>query len=401
MSLSVRCLALSIMTALGILASPPASAADDLYAQPISQYLLASVFPGADDAGPFEGTPPAAGVRKDGVDVGYLLSTLSVVGSMGYSGKPLDVLVGIDRRAVVTGAVLIQQTEPILVIGITEEQLTRYVGGFAGLDLRPRLEAGDERTTPDAISGATVSSAVIRDSIVRAGRAVARSRGLLGEQPGGERLDRETMEIVDWQTLVDDGSVATKRFTEGGADGNTLLLDLYAALLTPPRIGESLLGKLTYTRLVAGLGPDDQLILVAANGLKSIKGTAFKRSGRFERMQVVQGDRTIPLTTDGYSNIETLDAAGTPQFREIGVFTVRGSSGFDPLRPWRLDVRAPTASDQPAALPSLTYDLSDRYRKPSSASEPQAMAEEAATADQPLWQRSWLDRTGRIAPGRC
>lgn len=403
MSHAARLFAFRIALALVVLTPAPAVAGNGTSARVISGELLATVFPGAERAGPFAGSPPAADVYADGAVVGYLLSTLSVVGSTGYSGKPLDVLVGIDRRAVVTGAALVQHTEPILVIGITEDQLRRYVGGFAGLDLGLRIEAGDDRSTPDAISGASVSSAVIRDSIVRAGRAVARSRGLLGGSASGERLDRETVEPVSWDTLVDDGSVAAARFVKSGDDGDdkeTLLLELYAALLTPPRIGESLLGKLTYTELVAGLGADDHAILIAANGLFSIKGTGFARSGRFERTQIVQGERTLPLTTDGYANVAMLKAEGAPQFREIGAFTLRGASGFDPLQPWRVDVRASTATDGAPEVLSLVYSLPDRYRKPPAAASLEhgaAGKDDGDVAGEPLWQRIWSERSGRIA----
>ncbi|MFO1113724.1 MAG: hypothetical protein U1E35_07680 [Rhodospirillales bacterium] len=67
----------------------------------------------------FTGSPPAAPVFRNGALAGYLFSTYAVTGSAGYSGKPLDVLAGIDLDARITGALLRHHNEPILVIGIS------------------------------------------------------------------------------------------------------------------------------------------------------------------------------------------------------------------------------------------------------------------------------------------
>ncbi len=383
---------------------------------PVTPEQLQAAFPGADRAGDFEGTPPAAPVYKGGALAGYLVSTYAAVGSTGYSGKPLDVLVGVGKDAVVAGAMLVEQTEPILVIGITEQQLSGYVGSFRGFDLKARVSAGEQSVFPDAVSGATVSSAVIRDAVVRAGRAVVRSR--LAAAASEERLDRETVEQASWPDLTADGSVGSTRLTEERDGRNVVLLEVYAALLTPPRIGESLLGKLAYNRLVGSLGPDDHPILIAANGFASIKGTGFVRSGHFDRMQIVQGEQTLALTTDGYSNVAELKAAGAPQFREIAVFTLRQATGFDPLLPWRLDVRLPEdigygdSNDEGASvIVSLSYELPDRYRlrpadpeanRGSAAANAGSGAPHAAAAaveppaEIPLWQEIWLDRAWRV-----
>jgi NosR/NirI family transcriptional regulator, nitrous oxide reductase regulator len=374
---------------------------------------LAQVFPDADTVGAFEGSPPAAPVFRKGALTGYLFSTHSVIGSAGYSGKPLDILAGVDLDARITGALLRRHNEPILVIGVSHEDLARYVAGFAGLDLRVRVsEGGDARRVglPDAIAGATVSSGVIRDAIIRAGRAVAHSRGLLGDNRAQVRLDRETYAPATWSELVADGSIAERRISRGEAAGalsgtgrsaeerntDALFADVFIGLLTPPRIGENLLGKRAFDRLVARLGVDDQAIFVAANGLYSFKGTGYVRTGRFDRIQVVQGTKTIPLTTEGYENIERLAVEGAPEFREAGVFIIPRETGFDPLASWRLDLLVVQEDAEGAAqraVFSVDYQLPARYRSPPSA--PAAMVNEEFTAP-PLWQQTWRERWARV-----
>lgn len=372
---------------------------------------LAQVFPGADSAGGFSGSPPAAPVFRNGALAGYLFSTFAVAGSAGYSGKPLDVLAGIDLDAQITGALLRHHNEPILVIGISPEVLVRYVAGFAGLDLRARVAGGGgERRAglPDAIAGATVSSGVIRDALVRAGRAVARSRGLLGAPPAQARLDRESYAPASWPELLADGSISRRQITRadvasalpaadrGQPSRGAPFVDLYVGLLTPPRIGQNLLGKRNFDRLAARLGADEEAIFIAANGLYSFKGTGYVRSGRFERIQLVQGSRTIPLTTAGYQNVERLAAAGAPEFREIGAFTIPGGAGFDPLAPWRLDLLVGEGPQQ--TILSLDYLLPSRYRlAPATATATVAEADDAGEAGVPLWQETWWQRWPSIA----
>ncbi len=178
------------------------------------------------------------------------------MGSVGYSGKPLDILVGIDLDARVTGALLRHHNEPILVIGVDDQTLKRYVTGFTGIDLRLRPTAVPEtggRKFPDAIAGATVSSGVIRDTILRAGRAVARSRGLLGGTPEAAKLDRESFSPATWQDLLADGSIVARRITVGevaeanGApmssdqdSSDATFIELVIGLATPPRVGREL-----------------------------------------------------------------------------------------------------------------------------------------------------------------
>ena len=360
---------------------------------------LDAVFPGAAAAGPFEGQPAAAPVRgKDGRLAGYVVSTFDTVGSTGYSGKPLDVLIGIDLAGVITGAQLVRQTEPILVIGITEDDLRRYVSGFSGINvaLRGTLAAGaaPAQAYPDVISGASISSAVIRDSIIRAATAVAGSRGLLGRASAAARIDVASFTPATWAELSADGSIMCRRFTQ--ADGTGLLLDLCLGLATPARIGENLLGKLTHNRLAAALGADDQAIVIAAAGLVSVKGTAFVRSGRFERLQVVQGTQTFSLTTHGYLNVEAFRIVGAPEFREIGIFVIPADAGFDAGAPWRLDILAPGEGGGEPAILSVDYTLPARYVVSTSPAD--APVAEAAVPDAPpLWQETWRSRWPAIA----
>ncbi len=276
-------LAVSLLLATaGIAVAAEADVAAELFEVPKSALSV----------GGFEGKPPAAEVRHNGQLLGYLVSSQAAIGSVGYSGKPVDVWLAIDLEANVAGAKLIAHQEPILVIGVTPEDLEAYVSGFAGLDLATgRLVTDSEdRTLPDAVAGATVSSAVIKDAILRSGRAIAAARGLLGGTAGGPTLDRSSFEPASWTALLDRGALVRRDITRGevanvlgetppsGSEAGQTFITLLAGLATPPSVGQNLLGRRTYESLLAEMGAEDNLLLIAAEGLYSFKGTSYRRS---------------------------------------------------------------------------------------------------------------------------
>src|SRR5690349_11710597 len=84
-----------------------------------------------------QGSPPAAAVRgADGKLLGYAFSTYEVSGSVGYAGRPLDIVAAVTTEGIIAGAQIVAHEEPILVIGIPKDALAAYVKDFAGFDTR-------------------------------------------------------------------------------------------------------------------------------------------------------------------------------------------------------------------------------------------------------------------------
>ncbi|MBC8239179.1 MAG: hypothetical protein H8E30_01760, partial [Alphaproteobacteria bacterium] len=115
-----------------VLIAPPAGAKQG---ERVGPETLAQVFPGAERAGSLAGKPLAASVFKGGARLGYIFSTQDVIGSVGFSGEPIDILVGLTNEGVISGAKLRSHNEPILVIGIPDQALRRFVGSFANIDI--------------------------------------------------------------------------------------------------------------------------------------------------------------------------------------------------------------------------------------------------------------------------
>ncbi len=369
------------------------------------------VFAEATAFGTPEGQPKAAAAYRDGALIGYVFATRDVVASAGYSGKSLNILAGVDLEGRTTGAVILEHQEPILVIGVSDRDLAAFVDQYRSLDVREPVQvvrrAAQGPGEVDAVAGATISSVVINDVILRAARAVARSRGLLGAEQA--RLDFESYTPEPWQSLLDDGSLVSLQLTVGEAesvlarDGGQLysgrisqlepaatFLELHTGLVTPARVGRNLLGGRLYNRLMAELAEGDQLLFIAGSGLYSFKGTAYVRGGVFDRIQLVQSERTIRFAKDDHVRLEELAIEGAPALRELAVFVLRAATGFSAEAPWRLEllVEGQAADGEPVyASFSLPYSLPTTYLR---ATESQAEAV-------PLWHQIWKARQLEIA----
>ncbi len=385
--------------------------------------------PGADRFGPVEGAPPRAQALEGSTLKGYVFLNTDIAGAVGYSGKPIHLLIGLDTEGTITGAVLHKHHEPIVLIGIPERRIESFIADYVGLNVSELLEerdAGDHSL--DIIAGATVTILVIDDAIRRSSVRMARVLGLAGlggeqvsgSQPRGE-LDTAQEGVDDWMTLIGDGSVRRLNLNVGEVTGDfaaagkekaaarpesddpeARFIDLYAGLVSAPVIGRSLLGDAEYENLRARLEPGQHALLIAANGLYSFKGSGFVRGGIFDRIQLVQGDGSVRFRDRQYKHLGEVEADLAQPFAEVGLFVVPNEAEFDPTAPWRLQLlvqRAIGALDKDFLLYELSYTLPARYLKPLPGPAPaaidQALAEPEAAPE--LWRRIWEDRIVDVA----
>lgn len=344
-----------------------------------------------------EANPPVWRIFGAEEPAGFIASTWEVAGSVGYSGRPIDIVVGVSSDARIAGAELIHHNEPILTLGISSEDIAKYVSAFAGYDLkRRRIEAFENSADlPPIIAGASVSTGVIRDAVLRTARAVALGHGIIST--GTEGIDRVGFEEKDWGALIRDGAVAHTRVTFAEAQarfGETVhrlpetsapFIELWLAVLDPPTIGRNLLGQQAFTRAVGSVGPGDTTLFIASSGLHSHRGSGYRQSGIFERLEVIQGERTIKLAKEDYLRVDKLALASAPELKEISIFRLSAQSGFEPARPFRIEVSAQRerADGSKASLViPLRYELPSRFVRPDTSAA-------SVEPETPLWVSAW------------
>lgn len=400
---------------------------------------LADLFPGADRIGTPEGKPMTARVYAGDLALGRIYLTSDVVNTRGYSSKPIDVLVGLTDSGRIAGAKLVEHHEPIVLIGIPQSKVDRFIQGYVGLNF---VESPPRHGAPppvDIVSGATVTLMVIGDSITRSALAVARAYGIdkpAGAEPAAAStptrlVDDTRNDIQSWQSLLDAGAVRNLRLSPedvdlafrqsgrqdaagrgGEAAQDDTFIDLYVALVSVPAIGRSLLGDTEWQRLKERLKPGQQAVLVAGNGAYSFKGSGYVRGGIFDRIEVIQDEDSFRFRDRNHQRLADVAAQGAPALREVALFVVPEDASLDPVKPWRLQLmvqRVLSVSDKAFVTFDLPYDLPASYTRAPAAAPIAAQAPATAPAAGPtpapaasedaapaLWKQIWQGKLGQV-----
>ncbi len=430
-----------VLLLVGGLAQPGAAA------ERLSDFLAkvhpSDFFSGADRFDSPQGEPPIVPVRRADQLLGFVYLNTDFANSVGYSGKPMHVLVGLDPSGVITGLKLVSHNEPIVLIGIPEARIVAALNSLIGRDLRPVARGAERPPQVDIVSGATVTVVVMADSVVRSAVRLLRS-GRIGTAeklasvaaPAGKQIDLEKSELRSWDSLIGDGSIRRLHLTVGDVstafaragkpdaaantetgDPNDTFIDLYVALATVPTIGRSLLGDAAYRQLEQRLKPGQHAIIIAGDGAYSFKGSGYVRGGIFDRIQLVQEGSTTRFRDRDHTRLADFAAEGAPNLREIGLFVLPETFTLDPTAEWQIELlvqRSIGARDKafltfevgyklpetylkqapPAATPSTT-NLNGPAKPP--AATPQTGAEPVDPAEEPLWQRIWRNDIPAIA----
>ena len=124
-----------------------------------------------------QGSPPVAKVFAGERLVGYAFVNADWVNSTGYSGQPIQILVGLTADGKIAGARLMAHHEPIVLIGIPPERIAAFIQGYVGRDVLHISHAA-------AIRAAAGRYRQRRD---RDGDRDRRKHGALGDQGGARR----------------------------------------------------------------------------------------------------------------------------------------------------------------------------------------------------------------------
>ncbi|MDP3086190.1 MAG: 4Fe-4S binding protein [Rubrivivax sp.] len=379
---------------------------DDLHSTPdlCARVACTEVMPGATQFSERKGRPPYveayAGQGQARRLVGYVMLSTDITDTPAYSGKPVVTLIGIDTEGRFVGVKVLKHSEPILLLGIPEEALTRFNDQYLGKSVRDKIEVGPSRPDEqmlgvDAISGATVTVIAQNQVITASGHAVARQVGLIEPEvrppPRWARLPAP----MDWAALVDSGAVQrllVKPEQVGQGRGGAPFIELWFGDLNHPDIGRSLLGQAGYENLRARLQPHESAIfIVRTAGLESFKGSGYVRGGLYDRVQVRQGDDAFTFRDLDYLNLYGLQAAGAPAFSESAIFVIR-SEAFSAAYPWRLSFLGNRVDRATGTRSFASFDSA--FWLPAAALEGGRPVVKKA---QPTWVRIWKARALEIA----
>lgn len=279
---------------------------------------------------------------KDNKLIGYVFLSKDWTGKLvGYSGKHIETLVGIDTSGIITGAKLLFHSEPIVLIGLKEESYIDFIKQYKGKSIKNPLSVGRE-ISMDAITGATVTAVVQNSIILESSRKVAEAAGIVTAVKGKGRKISQKFATITWDELNKSGAIKRLVVTSKdlGLEGDDVYLDLYAGVINPPSIGRNFAGDSMYNEAMSKIKGGGSAIAIVSKGKGSFKGTGFVRGGIFDRFNIEQGSKVYMLTDKDYRPLSEVSAKGAPAFSEGGVFIIRDKD-FDPTEPFRLNIILP------------------------------------------------------------
>ena len=379
-------------------------------------------FPTATRFDDITGKPPAAAVYAGDKVIGYVFESVMVAPVPAYSGDPVNILVAIDQTGKILGTRVLQQNEPILLVGIPVQRLYDFVARYIGHNVKDKIVVGGSSSPGsikiDAISSATVTSMVVNETIMNAALEVAVSRHLVtgtvaGASPSAT-VKTDYFKQADWTQLTGNGAFRRLHLTRGmvidafkgqpesglvddptapatGHEADTFI-DLYYADITPPTVGKNLLGDSGYTTMMHDLKPGDEAIAVVANGLYSFKGVGYVRGGVFDRLHVMQAGKLFLFKDSDFVVLDQPDLVGMPSFNEKGIFILRHGQGLNPGAPWTLQL---LVNRQVGPLNSIYNTFSATYQIPADyVTQPKVSP---IPDDAPLWVKIWYAKRFQIA----
>ncbi|MFP3873324.1 MAG: 4Fe-4S binding protein [Thiohalophilus sp.] len=136
-------------------------------------------FPVADRLEEAGEQPPVMQIYRGNVLLGYAFVTSDIVSIPAYSGEPIHTLVTIDTAGTITGVRILVHEEPILEVGISDEDLQQFIDQYVGKRIGETLKIGGRSeqgaTVLDGISGATITVKVLNAGITRSLEKVGKS----------------------------------------------------------------------------------------------------------------------------------------------------------------------------------------------------------------------------------
>lgn len=361
------------------------------------------VFPEADAFSERKGRPAYVEAYEEEDDehadgkrklLGYVFLSTDIVDIPAYSGKPVVTLIGMDVTGKIVGLRILKHSEPILLVGIPENELTKFVKQFLGKHASDKVEIGKARTEGgyigiDAISGATVTVIAENQVVMRSALEVAKQVGIIQSKPRPQATFTAPAGSKSWGELLEEGAIQRLTVTPadvGIEDTGQPYLDAYFGYLNAPDIGRSILGDRVYERLMGDLKPGEHALFIVANGSASFKGSGFVRGGIYDRVQVAQDMDTFTFRDTDYLNLYHIEAKGAPSYNESAIFIVR-SPAFSAAYPWNLVFLGNKIDKQTGAKTFANFDR--EYWLPERMLQG---GRPAVVKPDPTWLKIWKDK---------
>ncbi len=385
--------------------------------------------------------PPLADLLKDNQVIGYIFETYDWVQGTGYSRKPYHIITSIDLKGQIIGVRLMWHTEPIAILGRTDEDLHDFLVQYPGKKINKgislvlemsgsvlnenkvamRSTAGDTSNLQpvDGISRTTTTSILLNDSVMRASRKVARFRNInLSSQDLGIILNIEKFSKQSWLELISSGSIGKLKISNGDIMEKFNLLEnikaprkarlskekdtwttMYIAAVTPAGIGVNILGRRWYDQyVITGRNVDDLVFWVGFEGPASFYDKAVKldKNIAFKTLKIKQNGKIYDLTPGMYKPLPFHHAKkGAPDMEEQGLFYFNKQNFLNPTENIELEylVKGDIGKKEVKLDQTNSVVFSMNYIIPENYINKDALVNKELGKDTGFnWQATWRDK---------
>jgi NosR/NirI family nitrous oxide reductase transcriptional regulator len=370
------------------------------------------VFPHATSIGKKQVSPPVWPVYQVGNLIGYLFHSQDIVALPAFSGKPVNMLIGIDLEGKLAGIQVIDHQEPIFLHGLGEQPLFDFVKQYAGLSILDNIKVGKTTNSShvaiDGITKATISVVVINETILLSSLKIARkildgfaTKGVADISKHYQQLDYQALLKKEYITKLElsntnlaqvfDDDVITEKLNLSNEKKLTPVVDLRFAYLNPPMIGKNLLGE-DYELLMKSLKEGEHAIGVWSYGAYHHVKEEFIPASIPDRLSISQNNVPIEIRDLNFYDFYEGKKDGYRGAAAFNIFRIKPQSEFDPGSPWTLSLTVGYGNnpwlDQISAVFPKDYQLPNSlYSYP-----------EVEKKNEPLslWLELWYQRTGEI-----
>ncbi len=386
----------------------------------ITEADILSLFPKATVIKEEMKNPPVWPVYQLQELIGFAFESRHITDYPGFSGDPINLLIGIDTQGIFTGVKVISHHEPIFLHGLGPQPLFDYVSQYKGIRLTDRIVLKKEGNNShpnspgtvyfDAVTKATVSIIVMNDTVLSSALKVARQTLDEFAQRLPASVKNDLYEPMSWQDLLQKGLVKHWNISRKDIEqvlGNSLdeypetqwseseddeNISIYFAYLNAPTVGKNLLGESEFNRLNNKLRKDESAVLLMSQGFYDAIGEDFKPGTIPERFNLLQNGLPIPIRDINFYNYNSpvlMDQA--PLYQNARLFKIRAQSGFDPSASMDLQLLVNLKKNH---LIKEQVKLSSSYQLPENYFIKQTPVEEATAT--PIWVKIWQNRSIEI-----
>ncbi|MEM0911104.1 MAG: 4Fe-4S binding protein [Pseudomonadota bacterium] len=372
------------------------------------------IFPTATRVGAEHTDIPVTPVYQLQQLLGYAFESKHFASFLGFSGKPINMLIGIDEKGRFIDFVVLEHAEPIFLHGYDEQPMLDYIDQYIGHNVKDRFiidgnaESGSDAVYFDGISRATVSVLVINDTIITSALKVARAK-LDGFLPPSNKILREDyFELLSFEQLVERGYITEQTIFETDFDDlepeiKTAGEDFfdreigvfsrhYYLMLSIPVIGKNILGETEFQRLNEELKPGEIALMVLHTNGYSFISDDFIPQTMPENLRLRQGEMPLPARDMDFYNFHDESFASTlPDFMNLKILRLKSQTGLDLTLPLDFSIAltySPSFLDRDDYFFNVQGKLSDELFM----DNPDANV----AKPKPLWMQLWQSRSIEI-----